>query len=367
MSGSNVEAYFIKLFSFLREVKVVKRLLLNKVTGLTFCLMLQLTGIPLSANANSLIDSPEPGHLGKSMPQFVYEVDGTLLAQTSEITILLEKKISPEDIKKDLKPETPEEKKVSKSEDLESEGSDPENGKNSEVIGQTASALETSPSVEFYEELEDPFGPPKENGFPELKDPFEGYNRFMFNVNENLYEYLMEPVARGWRFVLPEDLRIVIRNAFDNAMAPVKLVSSVVQGDWDKSGRVLGRTLINTTAGLGGMLDVAGQEYGIENVDEDFDQALGHYDVPTGPYIILPFLGPSTARNVSGRVVDSFLSPTIFFSPSFLVGSGITVAETTNDTSFIIEDKEALEESAIDEYESVRDFYHQYREGLLKK
>lgn len=344
-----------------------KRLLINKVTGLTFCLMLQLAGIPLSANANSLLDSPEPGHLGKSMPQFVYEVDGTLLAQTSEITILLEKKVSPGDIKKDINPETPEDKKASNDAGLESTKSNLENGKNSEAIGQTASALETAPSSKFYEELEDPFGPPKEDGFPELKDPFEGYNRFMFNVNEHLYDYVMEPVARGWRFVLPEDFRIVIRNAFDNALAPVKLVSSLAQGEWGKSGRVLSRTLINTTAGLGGMLDVAGQEYGIENVDEDFDQALGHYDVPTGPYIVLPFLGPSTARNVSGRVVDSFLSPSIFFSPGFLVGAGITVAETTNDTSFIIDDKEALEESAIDEYESVRDFYHQYREGLLKK
>lgn len=346
---------------------MVKRLREIKVTGLTLCVMLQLVGVPMSANANSLLDSPEPRHLVQSMPQFVYEVDGTLLAQTSEITILLEKKVSPGDIKKDIKPEIPEEKKVSKSDDLESAESDPENVKNSEDIGQMASALETAPSAKFYEELEDPFGPTKKNGFPELKDPFEGYNRFMFNVNEHLYDYLMEPVARGWRFVLPEDLRIVIRNAFDNALTPVKLVSTLVQGEWEKSGRVLSRVLINTTAGLGGMLDVAGQEYGIENVDEDFDQALGHYDIPTGPYIVLPFFGPSTARNVSGRVVDSILSPTIFFSPGFLVGAAITTAETTNDISFIIDDKKALEESAIDEYESVRDFYHQYREGLLKK
>ena len=75
--------------------------------------MLQLVGVPMSANANSLLDSPEPRHLVQSMPQFVYEVDGTLLAQTSEITILLEKKVSPGDIKKDIKPEIPEEKKVS--------------------------------------------------------------------------------------------------------------------------------------------------------------------------------------------------------------------------------------------------------------
>ncbi len=341
---------------------------LYKVIGLFLCLILQWAIIPYTANANSYTASQVSGSSGNALPQFIYEADGTLFAQTSEITILLEKKIPPVSGKKDETPETPKKDKKDNlpsqpgklTEGLESESS-------SEDMGQTASALETAPSVEFYQELEDPFGPAEGEEIPVLKDPFVGYNRFMFNVNEGLYDYVMEPIAKGWRYVLPEDLRIVIRNAFDNALAPVKLVSSLAQGDFDKSGRVLSRVLINTTAGLGGMLDVAGQEYGIENVDEDFDQAMGHYDVPTGPYIVLPFFGPSTARNVAGRVVDSFLSPSIFFAPSFFVSAGITTAETTNDVSFIIDDKKALGESAIDEYESVRDFYHQYREGLVNE
>lgn len=323
-----------------------KKLLDESRVTLLCCLCFQLVIAPSLVSASSLLDSPEPGVVNESMPRFIYEVDRTLMAQTSEITILLEKKVPSSNTLKDFSLTVP--------------------GKENE-IGQTASSFETSPSVEFYQEMEDPFGPPMGDQSPELNDPFEGYNRFMFNVNEGLYDYVMEPAARGWRFVVPEDLRIAIRNAFDNALAPVKLVSSLVQGDLGKSGRVLTRTLINTTAGLGGMLDVAGQEYGIENVNEDFDQALGYYDVPPGPYIVLPLIGPSTVRNVSGRVVDSFLSPSIFLAPGFFVSAGVAVGETTNDTSFIIDDKKALEESAIDEYESVRDFYHQYREGLLKK
>jgi phospholipid-binding lipoprotein MlaA len=334
--------------------------------------MLQWVFILLTVNvphANALPAHKNVGKSGNSLPQFVYEVDGTLVAQSSEITILLEKQLPPDTAEKDSIPETPE---VEKNDNLSSQGNGsgtdkPGTGKISDGIGQTVSTLETAPSVEFYEELEDPFGPAEGDEIPPLKDPFVGYNRFMFNVNEGLYDYVMEPLAKGWRFVLPEDLRIVIRNAFDNALAPVKLASSLIQGDLEKSGRVLSRALINTTAGLGGMLDVAGQEYEIKNVNEDFDQALGHYDVPTGPYLVLPFFGPSTARNVAGRVVDSFLSPSIFFSPSFLVSSGITVGETTNDVSFIIDDKKALGESAIDEYESVRDFYHQFREGLVNE
>jgi phospholipid-binding lipoprotein MlaA len=344
----------------------------KKCTGLVFCLMLQCVFILLTVNvphANAVPAQKSVGKSGNALPQFVYEVDGTLVAQSSEITILLEKQIPPGTDTKDAIPEAPE---IEKKEDLSSQGTgaiteQPGTGKISDGIGQTVSALETAPSVEFYEELEDPFGPAEGEEIPVLTDPFVGYNRFMFDVNEGLYDYVMEPLAKGWRFVLPEDLRIVIRNAFDNALSPVKLVSSLIQGDLEKSGRVLSRVLINTTAGLGGMLDVAGQEYDIKNVNEDFDQALGHHDVPTGPYIVLPFFGPSTARNAAGRVVDSFLSPSIFFSPSFLVSSGITVGETTNDVSFIIDDKKALGESAIDEYESVRDFYHQFREGLVNE
>jgi phospholipid-binding lipoprotein MlaA len=338
-----------------------------KGAGLVLGLMLQWAFLPLTVNANSIPVTQVASQSGNSLPQFIYEADGTLVAQTSEITILLEKEIppttnqeedKPEIPKKDESPPTGESGALTEGLNIEEKPAD---------IGQTASSLERAPSVEFYEEMEDPFGPAAGEELPVLKDPFVGYNRWMFDVNENLYEYLMEPLAKGWRFVLPEDLRIVIRNAFDNALAPVKLVSSLAQGEFSKSGRVLSRTLINSTVGLGGMLDVAGQEYNIENVNEDFDQALGHYDVPTGPYVVLPFIGPSTARNIAGRVVDSFLSPSIFFSPSFLVSTGITVGETTNDVSFIIDDKKALEESAIDEYESVRDFYHQYRDGLVNE
>ena len=351
---------------------MVNRFWRNKDAGLVFSLMLQWVFLFLTVNVSYSIALPaqqNAGNPGSSMPQFVYEVDGTLIAQSSEITILLEKQIPPENHKKDEIPEVPEK---TKKESLPSQGTGAltgglGNGKGNAGTGPTASTLEVAPPVEFYEELEDPFGPSEGEGVPVLKDPFVSYNRFMFNFNEGLYDYVMEPLAKGWRFVLPEDLRIVIRNAFDNALSPVKLVSSLAQGDFEKSGRVLSRALINTTAGLGGMLDVAGQEYGIENVNEDFDQALAHYDIPTGPYLVLPFFGPSTARNVAGRVVDSFLSPTIFFAPSFLVGSGITVGETTNQISFIIDDKKALGESAIDEYESVRDFYHQYREGLVNE
>ena len=219
--------------------------------------------------------------------------------------------------------------------------------------------------TDSYEELLDPFAP--KNEAPELSDPFEGYNRFMFSFNEGFYEHIMEPVAEGYRDAVNEDIRMVISNIFDNALAPVRLVSSLLQGDLDKTGRVIGRTLINTTIGLGGMFDVAEEGFGIEDVNEDLDQTMGSYGIPNGPYIMLPLLGPTTMRGLVGRAGGSFLSPTFHFAPSVEVGAGITVGDKINDASFIIDEKKQLEESTIDEYESMKDFYNQYRFGLVNE
>ena len=219
-------------------------------------------------------------------------------------------------------------------------------------------------STDSYDELLDPFAPKDEA--PELSDPFEGYNRFMFGFNEGFYEYLMEPVARSYRDVVNEDVRASISNIFSNALAPVKLVSSFLQGDLDKTGRVIGRTIINTTLGIGGMFDVA-DSFGIESVNEDLDQTLGSYGIPTGPYIMLPLLGPSTLRGLVGKAGGSLLSPTFHFAPGIEVGAGITVSEKINGASFILDDKKQLEDSTIDEYESMKDFYNQYRFGLVNE
>ena len=189
----------------------------------------------------------------------------------------------------------------------------------------------------------------------------------MFDVNETIYSNMMEPVARAYRDTVHENIRIGIKNMFSNAMAPVKILSSLLQLDFEKTGRVIARTLINTTFGFGGMVDVAGEEYEIDGVNEDLGQALGSFGVPTGPYVVLPFFGPSTARDIVGRAGGTFMSPTFYFGPSTGVSMGITAEETVNDVSFIIDDKKQLEDSALDEYESVRDFYHQYRHGLVKK
>ena len=220
-------------------------------------------------------------------------------------------------------------------------------------------SMPVAPNDELIDDLRDPFAP--NVTAPEMSDPFEGYNRFMFGFNHGFYDSVMEPVARGYRDAVSEDIRMVISNVFDNAMAPLKFVSSLLQGDFEKSGRVLGRTIINTTIGLGGMFDVADKTFQIKDVNEDLDQVLGAYGIPTGPYIVIPFFGPSSVRNIIGKAGGTFLSPIAQFSPGFEVGAGLTASDKINDTSFFVDDIKQLEESSVDKYESVRDFYNQYR------
>ncbi len=217
-----------------------------------------------------------------------------------------------------------------------------------------------------YEDLEDPFETSEEEN-PELHDPFENQNRFIFNLNNNIYNHFTQHVAKGYRFALPFELRLAIRNIFNNITMPVRLLSSILQGDMEKSGRVIVRFLINSTVGIGGMLDVADQEYNIKPVNENMAQALGYHNIPSGPYLVLPILGPSSVRNLFGRILDIFASPTTIFSAPLAVSLSVATGKKINETSFLIKTKKELEEFSIDEYESVRDFYQQYFNHLINE
>ncbi len=217
-----------------------------------------------------------------------------------------------------------------------------------------------------FNESDEPFSDEHPH-YPPIEDPYEGYNRFMQGVNDSMYDYMIEPVSTVYRDWVPESFRLSIRNVFANAASPVNFVSSLLQGDVDKAARVIGRLVLNSTVGLGGLFDVAGDYYEVEPVNEDMEQAIASYDVGSGPYLVLPFFGPSSPRNLVGKVFDAFLNPTFWFSPSFIVGAGITAEEKVNSTSFVVDDFKDLKENAVDPYISLRDFNHQYREKLIRE
>ncbi len=217
----------------------------------------------------------------------------------------------------------------------------------------------------IFEEAEDPFDDDFAS-LPKVDDRFESFNRMMFGVNSRIEKYFFEPLTKGYRFITPEPVRLAIRNAFNNVGMPARLVSSVAQGSFEKSGRTVGRFLINSTVGIGGLFDVANDYAGLNSVDEDFDQALASYGTPHGPYLVLPVFGPTSTRHAFGRTIDGLLTLTTYFLP-FLGNAGLTVGEQVNSYSFYIEDKKALDKDALDPYQSIQDFYYQNRQKKIKE
>lgn len=200
----------------------------------------------------------------------------------------------------------------------------------------------------------------------ETPDPYENFNRSMFRFNDFLYEDIMKPVATVYIEVTEADFRLVVKNFFSHIKMPVRLVSSILQGDGEKAFRTLERFIINT-AFCGGLVDVAKTEFHIDEVEEDFDQALGANGVKTGPYFVWPFVGPSTARATAGKVVDSLLNPLWLFGPGAAANVGIGATKEINETAANLDVKEEIDDMAIDSYLSVRDLYLQYRKGKVKE
>lgn len=146
------------------------------------------------------------------------------------------------------------------------------------------------------------------NNTSDVYDPFEGSNRVVFAVNDAFDKALAKPVAQTYRVVLPEPARVGVRNVLRNLASPTNIANQLLQGDIGGAGNDVGRAVINTTLGVGGIFDVAG-EMGLEYEPEDFGQTMGVWGIPPGPYFVVPVFGPSNLRDSTGRVVDFFADP----------------------------------------------------------
>jgi phospholipid-binding lipoprotein MlaA len=199
-----------------------------------------------------------------------------------------------------------------------------------------------------------------------IADPIEPWNRWMFTFNDRLYFWVMKPVARGYNVVVPEPVRISVRNFFRNVAMPIRFVSSVLQGKFKGAGTELARFCLNTTVGLAGFFDVAKSRFKLDPSNEDLGQTLGFYGMGGLMYIVWPFLGPSTVRDSIGLAGDGFLYPVNYISP-FTAAIGVNAYERVNTTSLELGNYESLIKSALEPYIAVRDAYIQYRNGLIKK
>lgn len=210
----------------------------------------------------------------------------------------------------------------------------------------------------------------EEEGTPTvaMPDPLQRINRGLFAFNDKFYFWVLKPVARGWGFIVPKRARIAVRDFFTNLYAPVRIVNCGLQCDGKGALTETKRFAINTTIGLVGFFDPATSKFNLQMRDEDFGQTLGCRKGP-GFYLNVPFLGPSSLRDGVGTIVDWCIVPSLYvllYSPWYYT-AGANALEIVNRTSLRIGEYEDLKKAAVDPYVSVRDAYHQYREGLIKQ
>jgi phospholipid-binding lipoprotein MlaA len=234
----------------------------------------------------------------------------------------------------------------------------------------TESTREPSPSEDSEEDLTDPFEEKDDKDVvPSLKtiaDPLELINRTFFDFNDKIYFWLLKPVARGYRFILPQSMRIGVRNFFDNLRFPIRFVNCVLQGKFEGAGREANRFMVNTTAGLLGFIDVAEEKMDINEQDEDFGQTLGFYGLGPGFYINWPILGPSSPTDTVGIAGDIFLDPVSYVGETF-VALPVRGLDLVNSTSLTIGEYEDLKRAALDPYVATRDAYYQFRQNKISQ
>ena len=195
-------------------------------------------------------------------------------------------------------------------------------------------------------------------------DPLGAINRPIFRFNDALDRAILEPVAKGYDYVTPQLVQDGLTNFFTNLWFPVTFANCVLQAKPQQATQSAARFIINTTVGLGGFGDPA-TKLKVPAPQEDFGQTLGYWGVGAGPYLVLPFLGPSNIRDTVGRVADNAARVYPWFIPWY-ASSSTSSLEVINTRARYIDDIDDLRSASLDYYVSVRDAYMQRREALIE-
>ena len=201
---------------------------------------------------------------------------------------------------------------------------------------------------------------------PSPHDPWESFNRSVFEFNEGLDAYLLKPVVAAYRFILPEFIRDGIYNFFSNYSDIYTALYNLLQGKPGDAFNDLMRVAVNTTMGLGGLIDLA-TPGGLEKHKEDWGQTLGVWGVPAGPYVVLPFFGPSNLRDTFGTVADLESDYLFRLLPNVGLRNSLTGLRVVNARNTYYEAGDLLDGAAIDKYSFMRDAYIQRREYQIKE
>jgi len=202
------------------------------------------------------------------------------------------------------------------------------------------------------------------DGASAYPDPIEPVNRVSLGFNEQLDRWLISPVSRAYAWVMPDPAEQAVRRVFRNAAEPISLLNHVLRLEPRLAGETLARFGMNTIGGVGGLIDVA-TPAGLPESHADFGGTLHHYGTPSGAYLVVPVLGPSTVRDAAGDVVDGLLSPQFYL----ISGTGQIVIGTGDGISLRTEHRqslEALREQSVDFYSALRTAYYLSRESELE-
>jgi phospholipid-binding lipoprotein MlaA len=190
-------------------------------------------------------------------------------------------------------------------------------------------------------------------------DPFEGFNRAMFSFNDKLDKYALKPTASAYQTVVPSFIQTGIGNFFGNLGDVWTAVNNLLQGKGADGMSDVARVLINSTLGLGGLIDI-GTEAGFQKHKEDFGQTLGKWGVKPGPYIVLPLLGASTLRDTVALPLDFKGDLWLYQDPVRVRNSG-SVIRVVDKRAALLDAGNLIDDAALDPYQFVRDAYLQRR------
>jgi len=199
--------------------------------------------------------------------------------------------------------------------------------------------------------------------FADPRDPIEGFNRVVYSFNDMLDQAVIKPLAQGYNAVVPTPVNRGVTNFFNNIDDVTSAVNNLLQFKIGRALSDVGRVAVNTTLGIGGLFDVA-SNMDMPRYDEDFGQTLGTWGVASGPYIVLPLLGPTSGRDGVGMVVDWFTDPTNYIEDDTVRWTlrGLDLVDTRAD---LLNASRVVDQAALDPYAFVRDAYLQKRQDQV--
>lgn len=196
-----------------------------------------------------------------------------------------------------------------------------------------------------------------------INDPLEGYNRVIYSFNDTVDSAILKPVSQGYDFIMPSPASKGVSNFFSNLDDIKVVINDVLQLKFMQAVHDTSRLAINTTVGILGLMDVA-SDFGYRKNNEDFGQTLGNWGLSTGPYIVLPLLGPNDLRDTVGLVGDYYTNPMTYVNDS-KTRSALFITNAVDIRAGLLSAEKIVDEAAFDEYTFVRDAYLQRRQSLV--